>query len=201
MNRFPVVAFAIARPRRRPGAVRLGGFSLIELMVTVAVASIILTLGAPSFLRTLAGHAIKAQAEELQDAVRIGRSEAMKRNGPVVLCRTESTNPSHCAGSGGSWQTWLLFADLGGGGTFVGGDPILRQHPDVSARMNVTSDAPSVRFEATGIAHSDSGSAVFMLGPRGSASDTPQTDLALQRQVCVNPRGAVVVIGGGATCP
>ena len=201
MNRFLAASVAIARPRPPRWAARLRGFSLVELMVTVAVASIIIGLGAPSFLRTLAGHAIKAQAEELQDAVRIGRNEAMKRNGPVVLCRTESTNTSHCAGSGGNWQTWLLFADLGRSGTFVGGDPILRQHLDVSGRMTVTSDAPSVRFEATGIAHSDTGSAVFMLGPRGAAADTPQSDRALQRQVCVNPRGEVAVIGGAATCP
>ena len=201
MPRHFAALVATARPRvpRRPARPR--GFTLVELMVTVAVASILIALGVPSFLRTLGGHAIKAQAEELQDAVRIGRSEAMKRNGPVVLCRTESTNTSHCAGSGGDWQTWLLFADLGHSGAFVGGDPILRQHLDVSGRMTVTSDAPSVRFEATGIAHSDSGSAVFKLGPKGAAADTPQSDRALERQVCVNPRGEVVVIGGGATCP
>ena len=195
-------AFAtIARLRAAPRPARPRGFSLVEMMVTVAVAGVIISLGAPSFLRALGGHAIKAQAEELQDAVRIGRSEAMKRNGPVVMCRTEPTNTGRCAGSGGDWQTWLLFADLGRSGTFVGGDPILRQHLDVSGRMTVTSDAPSVRFEATGIAHSDSGSAVFKLGPKGAAADTPQTDRALQRQVCVNPRGEVVIIGGGATCP
>ena len=201
MHRSLAVPVAIARPRHSRGSVRPGGFSLVELMVTVAIAAILVALGAPSFLRTLAGHAIKAQAEELQDAVRIGRNEAMKRNGPVVLCRTEATNTSHCAGSGGSWQTWLLFADLGRSGTFVGGDPLLRQHLDVSPRMNVTSNAPSVRFEATGIAHSDTGSAVFLLGPRGSGSDASASDRALQRQVCVNPRGEVAVIGGGETCP
>jgi type IV fimbrial biogenesis protein FimT len=205
MHRFSAVPSALAGPRRSRGPVRVGvatgGFTLVELMVTVAIASIIVALGAPSFLRTLAGHAIKSQAEELQDAVRIGRSEAMKRNGPVVLCRTESTRSSHCAGSGGSWQTWLLFADLAHSGTFVGGDPLLRQHTDISPRMDVTSDAPSVRFEATGIAHSDSGSAVFKLSPKGAASDPSPSDCALQRQVCVNPRGAVAIIEGGATCP
>jgi type IV fimbrial biogenesis protein FimT len=201
MHRRLAVPVTIARARHSRGCVRRGGFSLVELMVTVAIAAVLIALGVPSFLRTLAGHAIKAQAEELQDAVRIGRNEAMKRNGPVVLCRTESTNTSHCAGTGGNWQTWLLFADLGRSGTFASGDPILRQHLDVSGRMNVTSDAPSVRFEATGIAHSDSGSAVILLSPRGSASNGADSDRTLQRQVCVNPRGQVVVIGGAETCP
>ena len=92
-------------------------------MVTVAVAAVVVALGAPSFLRALARHTILAQAEELQDAVRIGRNEAMKRSGPVVLCRTESTRAGALHRLGGDWQTWILFADLGRSGAFAAGDP------------------------------------------------------------------------------
>jgi len=171
------------------------------MMVTLAVAGLVIALGAPSFLRALARHAILAQAEELQDAVRVGRNEAMKRGGPVVLCRTEADSPGHCTGTSGSWQTWLLFADAGRSGAFAAGDPILRQHMDASSRMTVTSEAPAIRFESTGIAHVDGGSAVILLGPPGSGAGSPDTDRALQRRVCVNPRGEVAIVEGGATCP
>jgi type IV fimbrial biogenesis protein FimT len=192
MNPTPVAAAesAARRSRRRPA-----GFTLVELMVTVAVAGLVVGLGVPSFLRTLARHTIASQAEELQDAVRIGRNEAMKRSGPVVLCRTEESNPTHCAGSGGSWQTWLLFTDAARSGTFAAGDSVLRQKQDVSRRTTVTADAASIRFEATGIAHADTGSAVFVLAERGAS------DHAQQRQVCVNPRGEVAIVGGDARCP
>ena len=183
-------------------ATRMAGVTLIELMVTLAVAGIVIALGVPSFMRTLARHAIASQSEELQDAVRLGRNEAMKRSGPVVLCRTDAANTSHCAGSGGSWQTWVLFTDLARSGAFVAGDAIVRQHVDVSRRMSVTSNAASIRFESTGIAHSDNGAPViFVFAPAGVAADSSGSNLALQRQVCVNPRGEVVVIAGGATCP
>jgi type IV fimbrial biogenesis protein FimT len=175
--------------------------SLVELLVTLAVAAIVVGLGAPSMLRVLARHAIAAQAEELQDAVRVGRNEAMKRSGPVVLCRTAPADTGHCAGSGGDWQTWLLFADIARSGTFVASDPIVRQHLDVSRRMTVRSDVASLRFESTGIAHADAGAAVFVLSPAGSAAGSTGSDRALQRQVCVNPRGEVVVLDGSATCP
>lgn len=178
------------RLRRRPA-----GFTLVELMVTVAVAALVIGLGVPSLLRMLARHAIAAQAEDLQDAVRIGRGEAMKRSGPVVLCRTEESRPTRCAGSGGSWQTWLLFTDAARSGTFAAGDAVLRRHPDPSGRTTVTADAASLRFEATGIAHADTGSAVFVLSERGAS------DHAQQRQVCVNPRGEVAIVGGDARCP
>ena len=98
-------------------------------MVTLAVAGIVVALGVPSFLRMLARHAIAAQAEELQDAVRLGRNEAMKRSGPVVLCRTDAADTSHCAGTGGSWQTWLLFADADRNGVFDAGDALVRAAP------------------------------------------------------------------------
>ena len=42
---------------------------------------------------------------------------------------------------------------------------------------------------------------IFVLAPAGSSSDPGGGDLALQRRVCVNPRGEVVVVAGGATCP
>ena len=194
----PTSAVRTRRPRR---PARRGGFTLVELMVTLAVAAVVLALGVPSFLRALARHAILAQAEELQDAVRVGRNEAMKRSGPVVLCRTEPTQPGHCTGSGGSWQTWLLFADLGRGGAFTAGDPILRQHVDVSGRLAVTSAAPALRFESTGIAHADTGPAVFTFSPAGSPADPSRADMALRRQVCVNARGEVAIVAGDAACP
>ena len=195
MTSSPAVSFPLARSRRP------GGFTLVELMVTLAVAGIVIALGVPSFLRVLARHAILAQAEELQDAVRIGRNEAMKRSGPVVLCRTEEASPGHCASASGSWQTWLLFADVARSGAFAAGDPILRQHVDASSRMTVTSEASAIRFEATGIAHMDGGASAILLAPAGSGADASGSDRALQRRVCVNPRGEVAIVEGGATCP
>ena len=194
MHRSPLVCEPVDRPRRRatPGPAR--GVTLIELLVTLAVAAIVVALGAPSFMRVLARHAIATQAEELQDAVRMGRTEAMRRSGPAVLCRTEATDTGHCAGSGGNWQTWLLFADTDRNGVFNAGDSLLREHLEASRRMTVTSDAASIRFEATGIAHSDAGNTTIVLSPNDG-------DRVMQRRVCVNTRGEVVVIAGDAACP
>jgi len=201
MKPTPAALVCTASRSRRARRARVAGLTLVELMITLAVAGIVVALGVPSFLRVLARHAIVAQAEELQDAVRAGRNEAMKRSGPVVLCRTDAGNTSQCAGTGGSWQTWLLFADVGRTGAFGAGDAIVRQHLDVSGRMSIVSGAASIRFESTGVAHSDAGGTVFLLSPAGSSAEPGGSDRALQRQVCVNARGDVAVIAGDATCP
>ena len=200
MKPIPAVHVPIARRSRPAPRARVAGITLVELLITMAVVTIVAALGVPSFMRLLARHAIAAQAEELQDAVRLGRNEAMKRSGPVVLCRTDAANPGHCTGTGGNWQTWVLFTDLARTGSFVAGDAVVRQHLDVSGRMTVVSNAATLRFEATGIAHADVDNVVFTLSPAGAASNGTG-DLALQRLVCVNPRGEVAVIAGGATCP
>ena len=102
------------------------------------------------------------------------------------------------------YRAWTrnLFTDLARSGAFAAGDAIVRQHVEASGRMSVTSNAASIRFESTGIAHSDNGApVVFVFAPAGAAADSSGSNLALQRQVCVNPRGEVAVIAGGATCP
>ncbi len=185
-------------PRARRAGVRSGGFTLVELLVTVAIVGIVSALGAPSFLHALGRHAIQSQAEALRDAVRVGRDEAMKRSGPVVLCRTDPATPGHCAGTGGSWQTWLLFADVARSGVFAAGDPIVRQNVEPSSRMTVSGDAASVHFESTGVAHADTGSsATFVLSPAGSIAGSR----ALVRRVCMNARADVAIVEGDATCP
>ena len=176
--------------------------TLIELMLTLAIAGIVVALGAPSFVHMLARRAMASQAEQLQDALRLGRNEAMKRGGPVVLCRTDVLATSRCAAAGGSWQTWLLFADVDRNGAFDSGDVLLRQRLESSSRTSVGSRAASLRFESTGIARSDDGTAVaFVFEPSAAASGAIGGDRASQRQVCVNPRGEVALVTGGAPCP
>lgn len=191
-----------ARRRTRAAASRLAGVTLVELVVTLAVVGTLVALGVPSFVHLLASHAIAAQAEALQDAVRLGRNEAMKRGGPVVLCRADARAAGRCAGSGGDWQAWLLFADLDRNGTFETGDMILRQQLEVSRLTSVAGEVASVRFESTGIAHSDGGQAIdFSFAAAGASPGPAGSGRSAQRRVCVNPRGEGAIVVGAGPCP
>jgi type IV fimbrial biogenesis protein FimT len=75
------------RPRvSRTGAKR--GFTLIELMVTLAVVAIFSTLAAPSFSQLIAQQRLKTAASALSESLWIARSEALKRNGNVSFTFT-----------------------------------------------------------------------------------------------------------------
>lgn len=61
------------------------GFTLIELMVTLAVLAILAAVGIPSFQRLAAENRVSSQANSTQAALQFARSEALKRRCDVVV--------------------------------------------------------------------------------------------------------------------
>lgn len=66
------------------------GFTLIELMVVVALAALLLGIGVPSFTSFIAGQRVKAAASDFSSAAVYARSEAIKRNGEVGIVAAAS---------------------------------------------------------------------------------------------------------------
>lgn len=69
------------------------GFTLIELMVVVALAAVLLGIAIPSFKDLIVGQRVKAAAFAFANAAVLARSEAINRNSQVVL-----------AAATGGWQ-------------------------------------------------------------------------------------------------
>lgn len=69
---------------------RYRGFTLIELMVVVALAAILLGIGVPSFTGFIAGQRLKTAAGDFAMAAVFARSEAIKRNTDVVITAASS---------------------------------------------------------------------------------------------------------------
>jgi type IV fimbrial biogenesis protein FimT len=66
-------------------ASRTTGFTLIELMVVLAVIGVVLALAAPSFTGFLARKRVEGVAAELMTDLQLARSEAVARNAAVRL--------------------------------------------------------------------------------------------------------------------
>ena len=89
----------------RPSLDASTGFSLIELVVVVALAGILLRLAVPPLRGALADQRAKTVAYETMAALNLARSEAIKRNTSVTLTATTATAAtSSCDGT----QLWTL---------------------------------------------------------------------------------------------
>ncbi len=88
------------------------GFTLIELMVVLAVLGIVLSLAIPSLNAFVSRSQSSALASEFAAAVMQARMEAITRNGCVTICQSTNTTsgaPS-CASSGDDWHRgWISF--------------------------------------------------------------------------------------------
>ena len=67
------------------------GFSLIELLVTLLIGAILVTLAGPSFIQYIATQRVRNASYDLTSALMVARSEAIKRNACVNLVRTSSS--------------------------------------------------------------------------------------------------------------
>ncbi len=62
---------------------RMTGFSLIELMIGIAVMAIVVSLSMPSYSTWIQNTKIRTASESIQNGIQIARAEAVKRNTPV----------------------------------------------------------------------------------------------------------------------
>lgn len=102
------------------------GFTLVELMVTVSIASILLAVAVPSYQSIMRESRLTTQANELMTALHYARSEAIKRGMRITICK--SADGASC---GGNWSNgWIVFSDAGAtGGTVDASDEVLRAFP------------------------------------------------------------------------
>ncbi|MGN5139284.1 GspH/FimT family pseudopilin [Aeromonas sp. 164P] len=81
------------------------GFTLIELMVTIALTALLLTVGIPSFNSLLGSMNMVSQSNEFVQALQLARTEAVRRNQTVRLSALP-TNVNSTRWEAG-WQVWV----------------------------------------------------------------------------------------------
>ena len=117
------------------------GFTIIELMVTIVVLAILLSVAVPSFWNVIQSNRVTAQANELVTALNFARSEAVKRGEIVSLCATNQADTPACATSGSdSWSDgWLVFLNPGQNANYSNyGNDVLRVWPGIHSRMDLS---------------------------------------------------------------
>ncbi len=194
------------------------GFTLVELLITILIVGVLLTVGMPALKTFMQGNQLVASTNELIAAFNVARSEAIKRNGSVTVC--ESTNGTTCSSGTGDWQDgWIVFVDAAVNQTSsgvacadgnVGSSCLLRSHSAFTDNQltvsgvdsaNTSTVINSVTFNARGLPKSSAGAAqssnfsVCSLDDAGNTQDSRAVVLGLTGRVRVSDNAAVI------TCP
>ncbi len=161
---------------------RQTGFTLVELMVTMAVLIITLAVGIPFYNDIVNHNRVIALTNSLTTSVNLAKSEAVGRGNDVFLCANGGTEASPSCGS--DWNNgWYVYEDSN-----VSDDVILKVWPAVETGMRIYSTDNSLQFDYSGAL--ESGDAEFVVSEADSAGKI-QTSLNYVRCVGVKYSGRI----------
>lgn len=124
------------------------GFTLLELVITVALVSIVMAIAIPSMTTFTQNDRLTTNINTLIGHLAYARSEAVKRSQQVSICVSSDT--TSCTGV--NWQDgWIVYIDADGSNTFSAGEEILRaQQPLDGANTLATAIGTQVIYDYRG---------------------------------------------------
>lgn len=146
---------------------RLRGFTLIELMIAIAIVAILVVIATPSYEYLMTTNRMAGEINEFVSSLHFARSEAVKRGQQVVVCKSDTKvcladgDPGDCGcTNAGDWgQGWILFADsltlndtVDAGESIIKGYPPLKGSPQRDTLTGDTNLAHRVHFNRNGFA-------------------------------------------------
>jgi type IV fimbrial biogenesis protein FimT len=190
-------------PSRR-GAASAGGqpargFTLIELMVTIAIAAILIAMAVPSFQSMLVNNRMSAATNGLFNALNYARNAALTGNTTVLVCPVGAFGSTAC---GANWPSGWMAVNTGVA------PPLLLQSWTLAANapaLTSPSGTASVTFNSRGITSGNA--ANFKLCDSRGANYARSLQVMATGLVQVSPTGGAgltngtAVWGGALTCP
>ena len=111
------------------------GFTLLELLITVAIISIVMAIAVPSMTSFTQNDRLTTNINTLIGHLAYARSEAVKRSQQVSIC--SSNNATTC--TGGNWQDgWIVYIDADGDNSFTAGEEVLRAQQALEGANTLT---------------------------------------------------------------
>lgn len=176
---------------RAPGHVRsIGerahrGLTLLELLIALAVTALLTGIALPSFDSLMTRTRMAAAHNAFVSSIYLLRSEAVKRNRVVKMCRSVGSLARCDTSDAGGWHTgWAIWVDEDDSGQIDGSEAVISVHGPLGGSVRLTGNtnvADRLAFQATG-ATSGVGNGTFTICSPGHAR---------KRQVIISRQGRI----------
>ncbi len=168
------------------------GFTLIEMIVTIAIVGIFASIALPNFSQLIRNNRIPTTTNEFISTLVLARSEALKRSRDVSVC--SSNDQTTCNGGTDFSDGWIVYADCDGnnaltagnvdcnddGAADVGEIEIIKVH-DGFDQMFINNAADNITFQLSG---RTAGPTTFNVGHDSDTSD-------IKKKVIINRVGRI----------
>jgi type IV fimbrial biogenesis protein FimT len=190
----------VSSPMLNPIASRPSGagFTMTELMVTIAILVILLSLAVPSMTRFISDWRLSNAVNALSGSLRTARIEAMSRGKRVIVCQVNGNTTCPSTNVTTNFNTgWIVFVDNDGTNSFTANDQLILQQSALTGITAIQSKTNSFfTFQPSGLLAGTFDSFNFDSSSFQSASATPWARKAL----CITKSGRVRFTDDNTNC-
>jgi type IV fimbrial biogenesis protein FimT len=178
------------------------GFTLYELLTTMLIVGIVLTLGIPNMQSFRQNSRMTAAANDLHSSFHLARSEAARAKNNIAICASVDSSLGTPVCSGGFEAGWVVFEDRNADLVVDAGEPIFRRYPAMTTDIAITTVGTGpddyFMYASTGLGRRDLANTVpvsvmVMCDPRGNVTGGGGKSTA--RVLIVTPLGRAAVLG------
>lgn len=174
-------------------------FTLIELLMTIAIAAILLAVAAPSFQTLILNARLSAKKNEFVNALQLARTTALAKNSSIAVCPYSASGSATC---GVSWgDGWIITEQP------LTGTPVLIKEYKGSTNDAVLSAvafngvvAKKVTFDSRGLSTTQS-SFTLCDSRREASAASIQVLLTGFIQTGLTPTASQAILGAKLSCP
>lgn len=175
------------------------GYTIIEVMIVVALIGIITAIAVPQYQRTMSGTRVRTTTDALLHDLVLVKAASRERGGGIVICKSDNPEalPPSCSavvsnplGNTGWASGWIVFKDTNANAQLDVGEDLLFIQPSTMRSFGEGSVVPTpnvqaLTFNATG---QNMGGAVQFFVKGNNAADVSR-----DRYVCIGLGGRILV--------